>query len=73
MHDNHTLEYTYVQSSIHMYNQVHICSRKYTYVQSSTYMYDNAYVRVLAKISMENPDVPDSLTCLIQYIKTMGF
>ena len=53
MHDNHTLEYTYVQSSIHM------C--------------DNAYVQLFVKISMENPDVPDSLTCLIQYIKTMGF
>ena len=30
-------------------------------------------MRVLAKISMENPDVPDSLTCLTEYAKTIDF
>ena len=36
-------------------------------------MCDNAYVRVLAKISTQNPDVPDSLTCLTEYAKTIDF
>ena len=68
-----TIEYTYVLECTNVCNQVHICSSRYTYIQSSTYMCDNAYVRVLAKISTQNPDVPDSLTCLTEYAKTIDF
>ena len=61
--------HTYIRESTHMYNQVYICASKCIYAR----VYICASVRVLAKISTQNPDVPDSLTCLTEYAKTIDF
>ena len=71
----------YIRESTHMYNQVYICASKCIYARvvtcASKCIYARvvtcASVRVLAKISTQNPDVPDSLTCLTEYAKTIDF
>ena len=42
--NNHTLEYTYVQLSTHMFQNVQMCAIKYTYVRAGTHIYNRVHI-----------------------------